>query len=150
MTATDELIDIARDIAAQAHAGEQVEAYVVRSQQTDVEVFGGEVESLTTAGVEGVSVRVIVDHRQGLAWAGSFDPEVIAETLRDARDNARFGEPDEFFALAGPSDVNGHRPAALDLWRDDLAAVSTEAKVKVALDLERATLAADEIGRAHV
>ena len=57
MTTTDELIDIARGIASQARPGEQIEAYVVRSQQTDVEVFGGEVESLTTAGVEGVSVR---------------------------------------------------------------------------------------------
>jgi PmbA protein len=143
VTTTDELIDIARGIASQARPGEQIEAYVVRSQQTDVEVFGGEVESLTTAGVEGVSVRVIVDHRQGVAWAGSFDPEVIAETLRDARDNAQFGEPDEFIALAAPKDVNGHQPAALDLWREELAAVSAEAKVNVALELERATLAAD-------
>jgi PmbA protein len=140
---TAELIDIARGVATQARNGEQIEAYVVRSQQTDVEVFGGEVESLTTAGVEGVSVRVITDHRQGLAWAGSFDPEVIADTIREARDNAAFGEPDEFIALASPSDVNGHRPPALDLWRESLASVSAETKVDIALELERATLAAD-------
>jgi len=65
-----DLLEIARRIAAQANNGEQVEAYVVRTQETDVEVFGGEVESLTTAGVEGVGVRVVVDQRQGLAWAG--------------------------------------------------------------------------------
>ena len=48
-------------------AGEQVEAYVVRSRDVDVKVFGGEVESLAVAEIEGVGVRVIVDSRQGYA-----------------------------------------------------------------------------------
>ena len=69
----------------------------MRTHETEVEVFGGEVESLTTAGIEGVGVRVIVDHRQGYAWAGSLDPDVVDETLREARDNAAFGEPDEWY-----------------------------------------------------
>ena len=75
-----DLLDIARHIAGAANDGEQVEAYVMRAQETDVEVFGGKVESLTTAGVEGVGVRVIVDHRQGLAWAGSLDRDVVEDT----------------------------------------------------------------------
>src|SRR5436189_1418363 len=110
-----ELIEIARGIAREARPGEQLEAYVARSEETDVEVFGGEVESLTTAGVEGIGVRVIVDHRQGLAWAGSLDPTVVEETLRDARDNAAFGEPDEYYGVATPADVNGATPPSLDL-----------------------------------
>ena len=58
----------------------------MRSRETEVEVFGGEVESLTTAVIEGVGVRVIADHRQGYAWAGSLDADVIDETLaRSAR-----------------------------------------------------------------
>jgi PmbA protein len=138
-----ELIDIARGIARQARPNEQLEAYVARSEETDVEVFGGKVESLTTAGVEGVGVRVIVDQRQGLAWAGSLDPDVIAETVRDARDNAMFGEPDEFYGLASPTDVNGHRAPALDVWREELAGVPVADKVALALELERATKAAD-------
>ena len=79
----------------------------MRSRETEVEVFGGEVESLTTAVIEGIGVRVVADHRQGYAWAGSLEPTVVDETLRDARDNATFGEPDEWYALAGPADVNG-------------------------------------------
>ena len=138
-----ELIDIARGIAREARPGEQLEAYVARSEQTDVEVFGGEVESLTTAGVEGVGVRVIVDQRQGLAWAGSLDPEVIAETVRDARDNAMFGEPDEFYGLASPDEVERPPRPALDVWREELAGVSVADKVALALELERATKAAD-------
>jgi PmbA protein len=138
-----ELIDIARRVAGAARDGEQVEAYVVRTRDTEVEVFDGEVESLTTASVEGVGVRVISDHRQGLAWAGSLAPDVIDETLAEARDNAAFGEPDEWYGLASPADVNGFAPPALDLWRDDLVSVPTEEKVRITLDLERATKAAD-------
>ncbi len=138
-----ELIDIARRIAAAARDGEDVEAYVVRSRDTDVEVYGGEVESLTTAGVEGVGVRVVSGKRQGLAWAGSLDPDVVDETLRDARDNAEFGEPDEFVGVASPADVDGVRPPALDLWREELFSLPTEEKVRFALDLERATKACD-------
>jgi PmbA protein len=126
-----------------ARAGEQVEAYCVRTQETDVEVFGGEVESLTTAGIEGIGIRVIADQRQGLAWAGSLDPEVIGETLREARDNAAFGEPDEWFGVATPAELNGSAPPDLDLWRPELEKVPAEEKVRIALDLERATKAAD-------
>ena len=138
-----DLLQIARRVAAAAQHGEQVEAYVVRSRETEVEVFGGEVESLTTAVIEGIGVRVIADHRQGYAWAGSLDAAVIDDTLRDARDNAKFGEPDEWYALVGTSDLDGVVAPSLDLWRDELAAVPTEEKVRIALDLDRATRAAD-------
>ena len=85
----------------------------------------------------------IAGHRQGLAWAGSLEPDVIDETLNEARDNAGFGEPDEWYGLASPADVNGSVVPALDLWRDELVSVPTEEKVRIALDLERATKAAD-------
>jgi PmbA protein len=116
---------------------------VVRTRDPDVEVFDGEVESLTTASVEGVGIRVITGQRQGLAWAGSLAPDVIDETLKEARDNAGFGEPDEWYGLATLADVNGTKPPVLDLWREELASVPTEEKVRIALDLERATKAAD-------
>jgi PmbA protein len=138
-----DLLEIARRVAAEARSGEQVEAYVVRSRETEVEVFGGEVESLTTAVVEGIGIRIVDDHRQGYAWAGSFEPSVVEETLRDARDNAAFGEPDEWYALASPADANGVTAPELDVWREELGAVPTAEKVRVALELERATKAAD-------
>jgi PmbA protein len=137
------LLDIARRVAAAVRSGEQVEAYVIRSRETEIEVFGGEVESLTTAVIEGIGVRVIADHRQGYAWAGSLESSVVDDALRDARDNATFGEPDEWYALANGADVNGVAAPELDLWRDELAAVPTEEKVRIALELDRATKAAD-------
>ena len=139
----DRLLDVARGIVGRARDGEQVEAYVAHSRDTDVKVFDGDVESLSVAEVDGVGVRVLVEGRQGYAWAGSLEPEVVADTLAEARDNAAFGAPDEFQALATPADVAAVDPPVLDLFRDDLLEVPTEAKVALALDLERATRALD-------
>ena len=109
--------------------------------------YEGEVESLTSADSSGVGIRVLVDgattgdgSRVGFAWAGRLDPDVIAATLADARDNARFATPDPDVVLAAP---DGVAAVELDLWDDGVAATPMEKKVALALDLERATRAAD-------
>ncbi|MGQ0803104.1 MAG: TldD/PmbA family protein [Actinomycetota bacterium] len=144
----EDLLDIARRVASAARDHEQVEAYVARSNETEVRVFDGDVESLSVAGIDGVGVRVVVDHRQGYAWAGSLDPEVVDETVAEARDNAAFGEPDEWYGLAAPADLGGVAPVELDVWREELLAVPTDDKVALALEVERATRAVDARGRA--
>jgi PmbA protein len=138
-----DLLDLGRRVIDAAALGEEIEAYVVRSRETDVRVFDGDVESLSAAGIEGVGVRVVTDHRQGFAWAGSLDSHVVDETLAEARDNAGFGEPDEWNGLASPSDFAGVEAADLDVWRESLLGVSADDKVALALGVERATRAAD-------
>jgi PmbA protein len=150
VTGGDGLLALVRKIAGEAKPGEQVEAYAARATGLEVKVFGGEVESLASENVDGVGVRVVVDGRQGFAWAGSLDPDVVAETLAEARDNAGFGTPDEFLGLPGPgeaADTTVDRPfdrnAGLDLWREGLLATPADDKVAMALELERAVMAAD-------
>jgi PmbA protein len=138
-----ELLELARRVAGGARGGEQVEAYVARTHDTEVRVFDGDVESLSVAGVDGVGVRVVAGGRQGYAWAGSLDLEVVDETLAEARDNAAFGEPDEWYGLPSPGDAGGVEAAELDVWREELLAVTADEKVAIALELERATRAAD-------
>ena len=131
-------------VAATRRAGEQIEAYAVRSRDVDVKVFDGEVESLAVAEIEGVGIRVIVDHRQGYAWAGSLDPEVVAETLAEARDNAALRRARRVRTRSPtPADFAGVTPPTLDLWRDDVLAVHTADKVALALELDAATTAVD-------
>jgi PmbA protein len=136
-------IAAARAVAGRAGPGEQVEAYVVRSRETDVEVLRSEVESLTVAEQAGLGVRVVCDGRLGYAWVGSLDPDLFDATLVEARDNARFAAPDEWQGLATVTELDGAQPPSLDLWRDELSRVTTEAKVELALQLEVATAAAD-------
>jgi PmbA protein len=134
------LLDVATRIAGWARDGEEIEAYVARGRDTDVEVFGGEIESLSSAESGGVGIRVVRDSRQGFAYAGSLDEDVIAETLAEARDNAGFSSPDEWVGLARP---DGVAAVTMDLWRDDLASYPTDEKVARALELEALVRGAD-------
>jgi PmbA protein len=138
-----DLLELARRVAGAARDHEQVEAYVARSHETDVRVFDGDVESLSVAGMDGVGVRVVVGQRQGYAWAGSLDADVVDETVAEARDNAAFSEPDEWNGLVTPDQVDSVDPVELDVWREELLGVSTDEKVALALEVDRATRAAD-------
>ncbi|HLM64533.1 MAG TPA: TldD/PmbA family protein [Acidimicrobiales bacterium] len=135
-----DLLDVADAVAALAHDGEQLEAYVERSRDTQVRVHDGGVEQLAVAESLGVGVRVVRDHRQGFAYCGTFDAGALGEAVAEARDNAAFAEPDDLAGLAKP---DGVEPAALDLWRPGLAEVPTDRKVDLLLELERAVRAAD-------
>ena len=136
------LLEIAERVAAQARPDEQVEAYVVRGRSTSIRAYGGEVEKFSQADSGGIGVRVIVDQREGFAYAGSLDNEGVAFALREARDNATFAQADEALALPGPDDA-GVPAGDLDLWRDEMPTVPPEDKVRLAIDLERATRARD-------
>lgn len=135
-------LELARRIAGRAEsaAGEEIEAFVSSGSVTRVRVHGGEVESLTQASSAGIGVRVVRDKRQGFAWAASHDLDVAAEALAEARDNATFAEPDEWLGLATPDGVT---PPDVELWREGLASLSTDRKIELALELERAVLAGD-------
>ena len=135
-----ELLEIGDRIVALAHPGEQVEVVVGRSTSTEVRAYDGQVEQFASATSAGVGVRVIAGNRQGFAYAGTLDADVMAETLAEARDNATFATDDQWLGLAEP---DGVAVPELDLYRDALTRVSTEAKIDLALELERAVRAAD-------
>lgn len=137
---SDSLEELVARVAGWARDGEQVEVYAARGSDTDVTVYDGDIESLSTATSAGVGIRVIAGSRQGFAYAGSLDADVVAETLAEARDNAGFGTPDEFLGLAVP---DGFPAASLDLWREELLSFPTERKIELALELERQVKAAD-------
>jgi PmbA protein len=137
---TQELLDLAVKVAGWAKDGEQVEAYVARGNSTTVRVYNADIESFSSAQEEGVGIRVIVDGRQGFAYAGLLDLEVLEETLSEARDNASFAEYDEFVALAEPDGVPF---ADIDLFRPSLLTIPTEEKIALAFELEKQLLGAD-------
>ncbi|MBV9659664.1 MAG: TldD/PmbA family protein [Acidimicrobiales bacterium] len=137
---SDDLLALATRVAGWGRDGEQVEAFVARGRDTEIRVYEGGVESLSSAESAGVGIRVLTGHRQGFAYAGSLDLDVLGETLEEARDNAGFATEDEYLGLA---ERDGVEPAALDLWRPELIELPTEEKVARALELERAVRAGD-------
>jgi PmbA protein len=137
---SEELQELADRVVAQAHSGEQVEAFVSRDIETDIRVYGGEVEHFVSAQSEGIGIRVIKDGRTGFAYAGTLDPTAIAEVLAEARDNVAFGTPDEWAGLAEPDGVD---VVPQELWNEALAGYATDRKIALAKELERLTLAGD-------
>ena len=129
-----DLLALASDVASRAQPSEEIEVYVGRSRSTNVKAYDGAVEALTSAQSMGVGIRVIVDGRQGFAYAGTLDDDVIETTLADARDNVRYSERDEFVALARP---DGVAPVAQNLWMDEVADFPNERKIDLAIELER-------------
>jgi PmbA protein len=136
----DELQAVADRVVEMAAPGEQVEAVVSWSRDTEVRAHGGEVEHFVASESAGVGVRVVAQGRQGLAWAGVLDDAALAETLREARDNAEFGTPDPHAGLAEP---DGVEPADLANFDPRLAEVAPEQKIDLALELERLVRAGD-------
>ena len=131
---------IADQVVAQAEPGEALEVVVGTSSNTSVRAYDGDVEAMTVAQTAGVGIRIIRDGRQGFASAGSLEPDVVTETLAEARSNVPFAEVDEFVRLAEPDGV-----AAIehDLWDDSVATTPTEDKVAMAIDLEAMVRAGD-------
>ncbi len=135
-----DLLDLGQAIVERARPSEQVEAFVARSRSTSVRVHGGAVESFTRAESFGVGVRVIADRRQGFAHCGSFEPSAVHEAVEEARENARFAEPDEWGALPEP---DGVPYPDIDGWSEAPGRFGEAAKVDLALALERDALALD-------
>ncbi len=136
----DQLQDLADRVVAMAAPGEQVEAVVAWSRDTEVRAYDGEVEHFVSADSAGVGVRVITDGRQGLSWAGVLDDAALAECLAEARDNASFSTPDDHAGLAAP---DGMTPPVLELYDHRLVETDTETKIRLAIELERMVRAGD-------
>ncbi|HEY7401355.1 MAG TPA: TldD/PmbA family protein [Actinomycetota bacterium] len=134
-----DLQELCAAAVAGARPGEALEAFAEESRRTEVRARKGAVEGLTFSESRGVGVRVIADGRVGFAWAADPSPDEVATAVERARENAGFGEPDEFNALpesapAEPIDA---------LYRSEQAAMSLDRKVDLALGLERRATGTD-------
>lgn len=133
-----ELLDLATRVVGWARGGEQVEAYAAHSRDADVEVYLGDIETLSTAESDGVGIRVVLPgpdgNRQGFAYTGNLSEEALRACLEEARDNASFGTPDPHLGLAEP---DGIEPPVLDLYRESLVSFPTSQKIDMAMELER-------------
>jgi PmbA protein len=134
-----ELADLALAAVEAAAGGEAVEAYAEETRQTEASALRGEVEGVTFSESRGVGVRVIRDGRLGYAWASDPTIDEIHSTLDRARENAGLAEPDEHNGLP---EAETAEPIP-ELFRAEAAAVSTDEKVRMALDLERRAVGLD-------
>jgi PmbA protein len=133
------LEDVARRAveAALAAGASDADAYAERSVEREIRVYDGRAESLTEAGGRGVGVRAFVDGRWGYAYGTDLSAGGLADVGAAAHGAAEVADPDEFAGLpeeAGAADVGDLRSDEVERW-------STERKVELALEVERAARA---------
>jgi PmbA protein len=133
----NELLERAQALLQRASAGEEMEVFISRGVETEVQAYQGEVENLSSSSSAEIGIRILIDGPQGArvgsAYAGSLDEEAIIEALENARDNAHFATEDEFVAFARPDGVS---PVSLHLNDPGVGTTSMDDKVAMAIELE--------------
>jgi PmbA protein len=134
-----DLLDLCAAAVEAAEGGEHVEAFGEERSTTSVEAHRGEIAGLTFAESRGLGVRVISDGRLGFAHAADPSVDEVREAVSRARENAAVASPDPFNALPVAEPIE-----PLDgLFSEALAGMSTEQKVPIALEMERAATTMD-------
>lgn len=138
---SDDLLQIASTIVDHASGDEQIEAFLTHDRDYQVKTYMGEVESVSSAEPRGAGVRVFKDASAGFAYTTDLTDQGLADLVARAGENARFATRDEAVA---PADAWKKGPPSVDgLYDEAQSRTSAEDKVAFAIELERATRAAD-------
>ena len=138
---TSELGDLAAALVDRARGDEDLEAFLVHDRTFSVKTFDGEVESISSAEPRGAGVRVFQGGRAGFAFTTDLDEAGADDVVERARAAARFTTADEAVGVA--PGWTAPPPAVEGLVDPGLGRVSADDKVAFAIELEKATRAAD-------
>ncbi len=132
-----ELLARAQSLLERVGGGEEMEVFLSRGVETEVQAYQGEIENLSSSSSAEIGIRILIDGPQGArvgtAYAGSLDEDAIVEALSNARDNAHFATEDEFVAFARP---DGVAAVSLSLCDPAVTTTSMDRKVAMAIELE--------------
>jgi PmbA protein len=134
-----ELASRAVEAALTAGAGD-AEAYAAEETTREVRAHGGEVESLTAATKRGVGVRAWIGGRVGYGFGTDLSSDGIAAIAGRAAGAAAVADEDEF---AAPPAAGGDAPSIGGLVDPSLGEWPLARVAELALEVERAALAAD-------
>jgi PmbA protein len=133
-----ELLDLAKKVLSWG-SDEELEVYLSRNHSTRIEVSDLEVESSNVSTSEGLGIRCIKEGRSGFAYTTVLSVQAAEVALAEARENARFADPDPARTLPQPQGE-----AKVELASDKAAlALPMEEKIEFARRIERAARAKD-------
>jgi PmbA protein len=127
--------------AALAAGASDAESWAEETRTRQVRVYEEAVESLSDAGGRGIGLRAFSDGRSGYAYGTDLSDEGISTLARSAYAGAAVADPDEHSGLpeeSGVAEVDG-------LYSPDLGEWTTERKVELALEVERAARAHPQV-----
>jgi PmbA protein len=138
------LLDIAETAVAVARrrGATGVECTIAEGDEFSVDVRMSEVETIKEAGSRAAGIRILKGHRVGSSYTSDLTPDGIARMIDAAFDIAEITTDDPFAGLPEAKDL-GSLNGDLQLYSDDIEALSTATKIELARRAEAAALAYD-------
>lgn len=136
----EDILSLASDVVERARrlGADEVDAYVVSSTESSVQVRRGAVERIVDAGSHAVGIRVIKGKRTAICSTADLTPQALDQLVRDAIELASISEPDEYAGLPDRSDLAMEDQPNLQLYDEAIEALSTEQMKEMALRCEQA------------
>jgi PmbA protein len=109
------------------------EVFIETNRNLSIQVLKSEIETIEEASSQGVGFRVFVDGKMGFSHCNDFSDRSLQDTISRAIAFARLSSPDENNILTdnkGITSVEG-------LFDQNIAAVTMDKKISMALELEK-------------
>jgi len=119
--------------------GVKLEVYAERASATTVQAYGGRVNEFKLSHRVGIGLRALVNGAWGHAYTENLSQPALDRALESALENAALVAPEVHARLEAWPEP----PHVGDLYGEGLSGVTVDRKVAVALELEKAALAAD-------
>jgi len=127
--------DLTRELVK--HGASAAEVVIRQRTEFSVGVRLGEVETLQESADRGLGMRVLIDGKQASVSGSDFSRDALTSLMREAVELARATSPDDSAGLPEPDDF-AKSVADLDLYDEQIEALSTDEKIELALRAERA------------
>ena len=118
---------------------DEYEIYISNSIDNDIEIFEGEVESLSYSDSKGAGIRVFKENSIGYAYTNSFEENSLSDCIEKAILNSKITAREDINGL--PSKDEYKYPDAPDLSREmydeEFFKATIEDKIKLSMDLEK-------------
>jgi PmbA protein len=147
-TKDSKLIKICRDTAARIgrHSIDEFEIFSAGSVTTEIEIFEGEVETLSFSDSIGLGIRVFKDRSIGYAYTSVLDAASIEDCIEKAVSNSKITKKEDYNYLPREKEFKFKEKTVDDsvLFREDMLKVNTRDKIAMAKKLEALTKSKDK------
>ena len=139
-----ELLETAQQVVRLAleKGAQDVECTIAEGTEFSASVRMRELETLKEAGSRAAGIRVLLGNRVGSSYTSDLTREGLQLMVSSAIDLARLTTDDPLAGLPDPQDL-GKIDDDLQLYSDDVAAVDTPERIRLALLTEEAAFATD-------
>jgi PmbA protein len=118
---------------------DEYEIYISNSTDNEIEVFEGEVESLSYSDSKGVGIRVFKEKSIGYDYTNSLEESRLIGCIEKAVSNSKTTSKEDINGLPARSEYK--YPDAADIsqqiYNEEFFKVSIEDKIKISRDLEK-------------